>query len=188
MVLLLPSGLLVYLELSATVFEECVDLFSCSNTGIDISFGCLSTHLLRCTEIAAFKLCEFCISIGFDICDILQVCTFRQQFDEFRFVDHFLTGCIDKDTTLLHHVDLCIVDTLLCLRSSRDMKRNDITVLEQFVLIVYCMYTGSFDSLFRAVCIVSIYIHSETFRYTGYVTAYITESKNTEFLTHQFCT
>ena len=117
--------------------------------------------------------------------DELQVFAFCHQLDEFGLVDDFLTSCVYKDTALLHQAYQSVVDALFGLSGSRDVERYDITGLEQFFLIGYSMYAGSFDYLSRAVGIESIDIHSKPFGNAGDVAAYISESEDTELLAKQ---
>ena len=68
------------------------------------------------------------------------------------------------------------------------MERNHVALLEERILISNGVYTCSLNHVGWAICVVSIYVHTEAFGDACHVTANVTESENTEFLTHQLST
>ena len=117
--------LFVNLEFRVAIAEEGVDLTGSSDAGVDVSLGSLSTHLLRCCEVAALELSEVCVGIGLDVGDELQVVALLHELDELGLVDDFLAGCVDEHATLLHLAHECAVDALLGLSGGWDVERRN---------------------------------------------------------------
>ena len=175
----------VHLEFCVTILEEGVDLLGSSDTSVDIGLGCLSTHLLWCREVTTLELQELVVGIGHDVGNELQVFALLHQLDKLGLIDHFLTGCVDQHTTLLELAYESSVDALLGLGRCGDVERNDITGLEERILIGDSVNTSLLDDLCWAESIVGIDVHAEALGDASHVAAYITECEDTQLLAEQ---
>ena len=68
------------------------------------------------------------------------------------------------------------------------MKRNNVAGLKEFILALCSLNAGSLNSLSRTESIIGNNLHTKALGYASNVTTYITKSKNTQLLAHQFST
>ena len=185
----IPKELFVDLEFGAASSKEVADLVGSSDTGVNVSLFGLSTHLFGSGEVAAFESLELCVCLGHNVADVLEVGALGHQFEQFGLVDDFLTGTVDEDTTLGHHVDELVVDAALGLSGSGDVEGDNVAGLEEVGLAGNGGgHAGGVDLLSGEECVVSIDFHTEALSDAGDVAAYVTESEKTELLAHEFGT
>ena len=175
------------MELRYPVAEEADNLVGGSDASVDVGFGCLGAHLLRRSEVTAFKLGELSICIGLDVRQVLQVLALLHELDETGFVDDFLAGCVDEDAALLQLAYEVVVDALLRLGRCGNVERHDVARLEEFFLTLCSLHACSLDGLSGAVSVVSGDFHVEALSHASHVATNVTEGEDAKLLALQLC-
>ena len=124
---------------------------------------------------------------GHNICQVLEVRTLFQHLSEASLIHHLLTSRIHYYSSLRHGIHQLEIDRTLRLGRSRNMQRDDLASLKQIGCRNYSLHTIGLNHGSRTERIVSVNLHTEAFSDTSHVTAHVSISQDTQFLSFQLC-